>query len=109
MARFRQLGIQELYKQRRSYNCLYQSDSGNLLKITLPDRDIYSYETIVLEFTVLYRENYLPELPDWTILDDSMSIIHTEENIRLDSSENLITKTITLTLVIVSSGTLLPT
>jgi len=77
---------------------IYKSDYGNTLTITIPDIDIYSYENPIIQFKIEYKENFSPELPDWTILDDSMSIVHVDEQNSIDSGKNLIGKTISLTL-----------
>ena len=53
----------------------FESESGNKIEILLNEDEYYSYEKIIIDIKLTYKNNLTPQLPDWTKLDDSLTFV----------------------------------
>lgn len=77
---------------------LYKSDRGNSLEISLPSDNLTSSDSVSIEISLKYKNEYIPQFPDWDLLKDSLNIIEIEEYPATEGNDGLINRTIVLRL-----------
>ncbi|MDA3809554.1 MAG: hypothetical protein PF518_04395 [Spirochaetaceae bacterium] len=76
----------------------YLSNSGDSLIISVPDSDVYSYETLKLSLKLKYKKEHSPQMPDWSLLKDALNIIDMKETYGPIVQDDFITRILEITL-----------
>jgi len=87
---------ENIYKEKSVES--FESDSGNILQISLPGEKLTSSDSVRIEISLIHKKEYIPQFPDWNGLKDSLNIIEIKEFPATEESDGFINRTILLRL-----------
>jgi hypothetical protein len=81
----------------------FKSDTGNILEITLPGEEIFSFEKTTLSIRVSYNQDVTPRFPDWSELGEELNILNVQDVLGPIEEKGIVTRVQEVTI-----GQLLP-